>query len=446
MEGFLLLQPTPKSTKALKTELLYELYTRYPSVQTDTRKIKTGDLFFALKGPHFNGNDFVPQALEKGAAYAIADEARACTDERCILVPDVLTALQDLALHHRRQFDIPFIAITGSNGKTTSKELVTVVLRSRYMTYATLGNLNNHIGVPLTLLSIRKDAEMAVIEMGANHPGEIASYCRIALPTHGIITNCGKAHLEGFGSLEGVRKAKGELYDHIRATSGTVFRNADLGYLEEMAAGIAKQVTYGSVATADYSGALPENRNLLLQVAVNTEGYKTLLDTHLVGDYNFANVLLALATGAYFGLSLQQIRSAIETYMPDNSRSQLLQKGSNRVVLDAYNANPTSMRAAVSNFAAPAGRKVLWLGAMKEMGPEEEKEHKDLVGWLRQWAWDQVILVGAEFRGLEGGDFLWFPDAQEAADFVHRQPPEEADILIKGSRGSRMEVLLRALE
>jgi UDP-N-acetylmuramoyl-tripeptide--D-alanyl-D-alanine ligase len=433
-----------KIPAALDISLLYDLYTRYPSVQTDTRKITEGSIFFALKGPNFNGNRFVAQALASGAAYAVTDEADAVSSERCILVPDVLQALQELALYHRRQLDIPFIAITGSNGKTTSKELVTAVLRQQYITYATAGNLNNHIGVPLTILSIRPDAQIAVVEMGANHLGEIASYCRIALPTHGIITNCGKAHLEGFGSIEGVRKGKGELYDHIRATGGMIFRNADLDYLEEMATGISRQISYGADPHAAYSGtALAEA--LLLDVAVHTDGYKTTLHTQLVGDYNFANVMLALAVGAHFDLPLQQIKAAIESYAPDNSRSQLLQKGSNRVILDAYNANPTSMRAAISNFAAAESPKLLWLGAMKEMGPEEEREHAGLVAWLQQWTWDQVILVGPEFQAF-AGDYLWFPDAASAAEYLDTRRPEQANILIKGSRGSRMETLLAALD
>jgi UDP-N-acetylmuramoyl-tripeptide--D-alanyl-D-alanine ligase len=246
--------PVIKAFKAVEISALYDIYKQYPSVQTDTRKLKKGDIYFALKGPNFNGNTFAQQALDAGAAYAVIDEAAYVVNDKCILVDDVLTTLQRLATYHRMQFDIPFIAITGSNGKTTTKELVTAVLSRKYKTYATEGNLNNHIGVPLTLLRIKDDAQMAVIEMGANHQKEIESYCRIALPTHGLINNAGKAHIEGFGGIEGVRKGKGELYDYIRTMGGTIFRNADLDYLAEMSAGIEKQVTYGSIADAQYHG------------------------------------------------------------------------------------------------------------------------------------------------------------------------------------------------
>ncbi|MBZ0098542.1 MAG: UDP-N-acetylmuramoylalanyl-D-glutamate--2,6-diaminopimelate ligase, partial [Taibaiella sp.] len=286
----------------MKTEDLYELYKRHPSVQTDTRKLKPGDIFFALKGPNFNGNAFAQQALDAGAAYAVVDEIEYATDDGCIYVDDALAALQALAKYHRQQFHIPFIAITGSNGKTTTKELVTTVLRRKYKTYATYGNLNNHIGVPLTLLSIPADAETSVIEMGANHRGEIADYCTIALPTHGIITNCGKAHIEGFGGIEGVRKGKGELYDFLRENHGTAFRNTDLDYLHDMATGIEQQVTYGS-ANAQYIGK-PLMDDVFLKVAMLTSGYEATIQTNLVGEYNFPNVMVAVAVGLHFDIGI----------------------------------------------------------------------------------------------------------------------------------------------
>ncbi|PZF71509.1 UDP-N-acetylmuramoyl-tripeptide--D-alanyl-D-alanine ligase [Taibaiella soli] len=422
---------------------LYKVFLQYPSVQTDTRKLKNGDLFFALKGPNFNGNAFAKQALEAGAAYAIIDEADYAADDRYIVVADVLTTLQQLAHHHRQQFSIPFIAITGSNGKTTTKELITTVLKTQFTTYATEGNLNNHIGVPLTLLRIKNDAQMAVIEMGANHQQEIAGYCKIAAPTHGLITNAGKAHLEGFGSLEGVRKGKGELYDFLRESNGTVFRNEDLDYLKEMAKGIAQQITYGS-ANAQYIGK-PIMDDLFLKVAILTAGNETLLSTHLVGEYNFPNVMVAVAVGLYFGISIDEIKTAIAAYNPDNSRSQWMQQGSNQIILDAYNANPTSMRAAIQNFAnAKMEHKYLWLGAMKEMGAEEHKEHEDLVALIKQHEWQQVILVGKEFEPVKG-DYLYFADSRLAAEYIAAHKPENASILIKGSRGSKMEVLLESL-
>jgi UDP-N-acetylmuramoyl-tripeptide--D-alanyl-D-alanine ligase len=441
-EGFIIFVQFPKLT-ALNIADLYKIYQQHTSVQTDTRKLKQGDIFFALKGPSFNGNTFAQQALQAGAAYAVVDEIEYVVNERCILVDDVLTALQALAKYHRQQFNIPFIAITGSNGKTTTKELVTTVLRAQYQTYSTAGNLNNHIGVPLTILTIPRDAEMAVIEMGANHLREIASYCEIALPTHGIITNCGKAHLEGFGSLEGVRKGKGELYDFLREHNGVVFRNTDLEYLVDMATGVSHQVTYGS-ANAQIIGK-PLMDDVLLKVAMLTTGTETTVATNLVGEYNFANVMTAIAIGLHFDISIDKIKTAIAAYEPDNSRSQWMRVGNNRVILDAYNANPSSMQAAINNFAkAELPNKVLWLGGMKEMGEEEVKEHAALVSLINQYLWDDVLLVGKEFIGLEQGHKL-FNTSVEAADYIREHKPDNASILIKGSRGSRMEVLLDAI-
>lgn len=290
----------------MSIQQLYTLYLQHPSVQTDSRKVQQGDFFFALKGENFNGNAFAALALEQGAAYAVVDEAAYALDERYVLVEDVLTALQQLAHHHRLQLDIPVIGITGSNGKTTTKELMIAVLSARYRTYATEGNLNNHIGVPLTLLKIKPDAEIAIIEMGANHIGEIAAYCKIANPGYGLITNCGKAHLEGFGSLEGVRKAKGELYDHLRQFQGTVFRNADLAYLQEMAHDITEQFTYGT-ANAQVIGKTIGDTPLL-QVVLLTSGLETQIHTQLVGNYNLPNVLAAVAVGHYFGLHIDAIK------------------------------------------------------------------------------------------------------------------------------------------
>jgi len=421
---------------------LYSLYLAHPSIQTDTRKLQPGDLFFALKWPSFNGNAFADAALSAGAAAVIIDEAAYWKDERYVLVHDVLTALQELARHHRRQFDIPFLAITGSNGKTTTKELITAVLREKLVTYATVGNLNNHIGVPLTLLQIRRGAQIAVVEMGANHRGEIASYCRIAEPTHGLINNIGKAHIEGFGGEEGVRLGKGELYDYLRETGGSIYRNADLSYLSEMAEGIEKQITYGAAA-ADFQGN-PGMEGLF--VSVTLEKPETgAFRTHLVGAYNFPNVMAAIAVGMDQGVSTESIREALNKYQPDNSRSQWIKRGTNEVILDAYNANPSSMRAAIENFAASAlSGKRLWLGAMKEMGPASESEHAALVSLAEQYSWDEVILVGPEFAAVKGSH-TWFPDAATAVNHIKADPPQNASILIKGSRGSKMELLLEAV-
>jgi len=422
---------------------LYEAYTRYPHISTDTRKIAPGSIFFALKGENFDGNAFVDKAIEAGAAYAVTDDPNNAGKNQCILVEDVLTALQLLANHHRRQFAIPFLAITGSNGKTTTKELVLAVLSEKYKTYATEGNLNNHIGVPLTLLKIGKDAEMAVIEMGANHQLEIASYCVIAEPTHGIITNCGKAHIEGFGGEEGVRKGKGELFDYLRHHNGVIFRNTDLTYLTSMAANATGQITYGST-DAQYTGTSVMN-GIFLSVTFMDGNKPVTINTKLVGAYNFPNVMTAVAVGLHFGVPAAQIREAIESYAPDNSRSQWMAKGSNQVILDAYNANPTSMKAAILNFAStPLANRKLWIGGMKEMGDAESYEHRELVKLIGEYEWQEVILVGKEFVGIEH-NFKWFEDSAAAAAYVANNKPQNSAILIKGSRGSRMEKLLDAI-
>ena len=427
----------------METTALYDIYLRHPVIETDTRKLKPGVIFFALSGPNFDGNAFAAEALEKGAAYVVMDNPGLAIGEKCIVVRDTLEALQQLAKYHRQQLRIPFIAITGSNGKTTTKELVAAVLSKKYITYATAGNLNNHIGVPLTILKIRQDAQMAIIEMGANHQREIAGYCEIALPDYGLITNCGKAHIEGFGGIEGVRKGKGELYDFLRVNEGTIFRNKDLDYLQDIAKGIARQITYGS-ANADYVGA-PEMDGVFLKVNALLGGVNIAIVTNLVGVYNFANIMAAVAVGAHFGVPVADIKDAIEGYNPDNSRSQWLQKGTNQVILDAYNANPTSMKAAIQNFAAlDLPNKILWIGGMKEMGDAELHEHKELVALINEYKWHSVILVGKEFVGI-AGNYNWFEQSGEAAAFVKAHAPQHSSILIKGSRGSKMEVMAEAL-
>lgn len=424
-------------------EELYQKYLEYPVIITDTRKLQAGCIFFALKGGNYDGNTFAKEALDAGAAYAVIDNQQYAVNDRCIVVNDVLETMQQLANHHRRQMSIPFIAITGSNGKTTTKELVAAVLRSKYTTYATEGNLNNHIGVPLTLLKIKKDAQIAVIEMGANHQKEIESYCRIAEPTHGIITNCGKAHIEGFGGEEGVRKGKGELYDYLRANNGTIFRNADLDYLRQMANGIDEQVTYGT-ENARYIGKAQMN-GVFLSVVVDNGGEEKIINTNLVGEYNYPNVMTAVAVGLHFGIPFAEIRDAIESYAPDNSRSQWMQKGSNKLILDAYNANPSSMRAAILNFASSGlENKVLWIGGMKEMGSEELYEHRELVSLIAAHNWQDVILVGKEFKDVRG-DYRWYENSTDAAAYIRTHLPQHSSILVKGSRGSKMEVMADAL-
>jgi UDP-N-acetylmuramoyl-tripeptide--D-alanyl-D-alanine ligase len=422
---------------------LYEIFKKSSSIQTDTRKLKLGDIYFALKGPNFNGNIFALAALEAGASFAVVDETipySEALDDRILQVADVLTTMQDLAKHHRQQFDIPFIAITGSNGKTTTKELIAAVLSSHFKTYTTQGNLNNHIGVPLTLLSIQADAQMAVIEMGANHLNEIGSYCQYAMPNYGMITNCGKAHLEGFGSEEGVKKGKGELYDYIKEHKGTAFVMNDYDYLNNMSAGIENIITYGNTL-----GALqgqPQTINGLLQV-VFTKG--TLLDkiqTQLVGDYNLPNVLAAVCIGQYFKVPMDKIKTAIENYAPSNSRSQLTTWKNNQIILDAYNANPSSMKVAVDNFAKLAAEnKIICLGGMKELGEATFNEHQALIDQLKQFTWTKVVLVGNEFKDCTH-PYQFFESVAAAKKWLNDQNFVQHTILIKGSRGIQMEQLI----
>ncbi|GAA4745621.1 UDP-N-acetylmuramoyl-tripeptide--D-alanyl-D-alanine ligase [Flavisolibacter ginsenosidimutans] len=421
---------------------LYAIYQQHPTVQTDTRKLQKDDLYFALKGPNFNGNAFAQKALEQGAAYAVIDEADYAIKDKTILVDDVLQTLQQLALHHRKQFNIPFLAITGSNGKTTTKELIHAVLSTAFKTYTTEGNLNNHIGVPLTILKIKSNAEMAVIEMGANHQKEIASYCVIALPTHGLITNVGKAHLEGFGGEEGVRKGKGELFDFIRQNNGSVFRMNDYDYLRDMSKGIANVFTYGT-KDADVVGNVAQSDPFL---EVNfTKGFEGEIKTSLVGSYNLPNVLAAVAAGKKFGVNDEKIKAAIEAYSPSNSRSQLVQKGSNKIILDAYNANPSSMKAAIENFAKAEGdSKFLVLGGMAELGQESLQEHKTLIDEIAKHKWKAVLLVGGDFLKTEH-PFLSFAKPEEAGEWLQKQNLQNAFFLIKGSRSMQMEKVLNYL-
>ena len=426
----------------MKIEELYCVYLTNPSIQTDTRKLQKGDLYFALKGPNFNGNTFAKKAIEQGASYAIIDEEQYATEGKTVLVNDVLETLQQLALHHRKQFNIPFIAITGSNGKTTTKELIHAVLSTNFKTYTTEGNLNNHIGVPLTILKIKKDAEIAVIEMGANHKKEIASYCVIALPTHGLITNVGKAHLEGFGSEEGVRKGKGELFDFLKEHNGSIFRMNDYAYLHEMSKGISRIFTYGT-KDADIVGDVLQS-DPLLEVNL-TKGFTGVIKTSLVGSYNLPNVLAAVAVGKAFDVSEEKIRTAIENYAPSNSRSQLMQKGNNKIILDAYNANPSSMKAAIENFSkAEDSNKILVLGAMAELGGGSVEEHKLLADEIKKHRWKAVLLVGGDFLNT-GHSFLSFSKPEDAGEWLKNNKVENSYLLVKGSRSMQMEKVLNYL-
>jgi len=423
----------------MELEDLYQLYLQHPVIATDTRKLLPGSLFFALKGIHFNGNRFAQQALEQGAAFAIIDEPIADSDSRLIVVHDVLETLQELALHHRRQFQVPFIAITGSNGKTTTKELVSAVLSKKFKSYTTQGNLNNHIGIPLTLLSIGKDAEIAVIEMGANHQREIAGYCRYVQPTHGIITNCGKAHLEGFGGIEGVRKGKGELFDFLSGHDGTAFAYADYDYLQSMSLSVPHVIWYGTEKGLIQGNEISSTPFLTIQI---TGALEMKLTTQLVGSYNLPNVLCAVTVGHFFGVPPEKIQQAIENYIPTNSRSQWMNWHGNQVILDAYNANPSSMKLAIENFSRqPGERKILLLGAMKELGEESLAEHRALVKLIQSLELKEVILVGGDFGVIEH-PFKYFSDAEAAGKWLREQKLQGTLLLVKGSRSLQMEKVL----
>lgn len=427
----------------MQMENLYTIYKQYPSVQTDTRKLKKGDLFFALKGGNFNGNHFAQQAIDTGAAYAIIDEAAFEIPGKTVLVDDVLTTLQQLAKYHREQFNIPIIAITGSNGKTTTKELIHAVLSSTYKTYTTEGNLNNHIGIPLTILKIKADAEIAVIEMGANHIGEIASYCTYALPTHGIITNCGKAHLEGFGGIQGVKKGKGELFDFLRRQPhGFAFVMWDYDYLQEMSKGISGIIKYGTQADAHITGKVRRSEPWL-EIEITQGMDVRFIHTKLVGEYNLPNILAAVTVGKTFKVPEEKIKSSIENYEPTNSRSQLVEKGTNKIILDAYNANPSSMKLAIENFAKQTHHnKVLLLGGMAELGEESLNEHKAIVDLIRQNDWEKVVLVGGDFLKFDH-PYQSFENSALAKTWFQQQNFENAYILIKGSRSTQMENILK---
>ena len=402
----------------VSTDQLYTKFLECTGVSTDTRRITPDCLFVALKGPSFDGNQFAQQALASGARYAVVDDpAVAAQDvDHCLLVADGLTALQDLARHHRQTLTIPIVGLTGSNGKTTTKELIAGVLSKKYRTYATVGNLNNHIGVPLTVLAINEQYEVAVVEMGANHQKEIELLCSIAQPTHGLITNVGKAHLDGFGGIEGVRKGKGELYDYLIAQGKTVFINSRDKVLMAMyrerlkdarpETVFAEAIFYPAVDTAAVDtpravGAPTEPMALIQEspVVVFRDADGQQVTTHLPGQYNYENMLAALAIGDYFGISVAEASHAVADYNPTNNRSQVITKGTNTVLLDAYNANPSSMAAAIRQFAAtPAKRKAVILGDMYELGNESEAEHAALGKLIADSKFDLVILAGKDIQ------------------------------------------------
>lgn len=418
-------------------------------ISTDSRQIVPGCLFFALRGDNFNGNQFAAQAVKDGAAYAIVDEEIGVQDEKCIRVDDALKTLQELANYHRRQFNIPVLAITGSNGKTTTKELTQAVLSKKYRVQYTKGNLNNHIGVPLTLLSISPGHEMAIIEIGANHQGEIDALCHIAEPGFGVITNIGKAHLEGFGGIEGVKKGKSELYRYIQEKNGTVFVHGDDEVLMELGAHNANKVTYGTRKLYDIVGKYSE-RELFVELAWKTrytaEELKDApyVKSNLVGVYNYFNALCAVCIGNYFKVEDHLIQEAIEQYVPTNNRSQLYKTAHNVLILDYYNANPSSMSLAIENFSQMQFQhKMLVLGDMLELGDEAFKEHALILQMLREKHLDDYVLVGPVFSTLQQDKS--FANSKEAAEYFKKNPVRQKTVLIKGSRGIALEEIVKVL-
>jgi UDP-N-acetylmuramoyl-tripeptide--D-alanyl-D-alanine ligase len=424
----------------MEIEKLYQRYLSSGKISTDTRKIEPGSLFFALKGDNFNANEFALEALKKGATFSIVDEERFAVDDRCILVDNVLSTLQKLARHHRDQFTIPFIGLTGSNGKTTSKELLHAVLSKKFKTFATKGNFNNHIGVPLTILSIDKTIEVAVIEMGANHVGEIASLSLIANPTHGFITNIGKAHIGTFGGFENIVRGKSELYQHLITNTGTVFINSQNEILANMAKRFKNPVYYA--AANDYYHC--ELMGVDPFVKIKAEN-GSVLKTQIIGGYNFENIAVALCIGKYFGVDANVANAAIAEYAPGNMRSQIMKKGNNTIILDAYNANPSSMQAAIENLAdMQAAHKVAIVGDMFELEGEAEKEHRNLGRLLKEKKIDRVYLCGklVSSAKTELPEALHFETKVLLIEELKMNPIRNSIILVKASRGIGLETIL----
>lgn len=433
---------------------LYELFLQHPVICTDSRVCPEGSLFFALKGNNFNANAFALSALEKGCAFAVVDEPEFAIDKRFILVQNVLESLQQLAAHHRKQLGTRIIGITGTNGKTTTKELIAAVLNQKFNILYTQGNLNNHIGVPLTLLQLKPEHKIAVIEMGANRRGDIKMLCEIACPDHGIITNVGKAHLEGFGSFEGVKKTKAELYEYIFEHGKNIFINKDNEHLMEMATNFGFEIDKAHVREYSldpknwicYIHGLITGCSPFLEMQCTIDLFDTFnVKTKLIGSYNAENVLAAVAIGEYFGMDKNEIKRGLEKYIPQNNRSQLTVTNRNKLLVDAYNANPTSMQAAILNFAQmEVEHKTLILGDMLELGEQSAKEHQNIVDLLQQNKFENVLLVGTEFKNTNNS-FKIFDNATELIAFLEENPINENYILIKGSRSIKLEKVLTSL-
>ena len=418
----------------MQIQKLYQFFLKHPIICTDSRKITKGSIFFSLKGKNFNGNKFAEKAIKDGCSFAVVDEKEFATNDKFILVDDVLGTLQNLAKHHRTLLNIPIIGITGTNGKTTSKELINAVLSSEKCCYATKGNFNNHIGVPLSILEITSSHEIAIIEMGANHIGEIAFLCNISQPIFGVITNIGKAHLEGFGSFESVIKAKSELYNYIQKNNGKVFVNNEAELLIELADNIRK-TTYGK--NGDYKGSIASNTPF-----VSVQFGENSIISNLIGDYQFYNIMLAISVGKYFEITDKNIKKAIESYTPKNNRSEIIKTKSNTIILDAYNANPSSMTAMLHSFAKQNyENKLCILGDMLEMGNTSLQEHKAIIDLANELKLE-CIFIGTEFAQVHKQAYN---STDKFSEFLKEKPIKNKTILLKGSRGITLEKLVKLL-
>jgi UDP-N-acetylmuramoyl-tripeptide--D-alanyl-D-alanine ligase len=422
---------------------LHSLFLNCKSISTDTRKIESNCIFFALKGENFDANTFAKEAIEKGAKYVVIDNSDYLIDERTLLVENTLTTLQELAKFHRNYLGLPIIALTGSNGKTTTKELINAVLSKKYNTLATIGNLNNHIGVPLTLLRFNKETEIGIVEMGANHQKEIEFLCDIAQPDYGYITNFGKAHLEGFGGVEGVIKGKSEMYDYLKNKNKLIFVNLDDTIQNEKTITVNRFSFAVNTSQSDVRITAVE-ANPMVKITYNN----LLINSHLIGIYNANNINAAITIGNYFKVSDEQIKEAIENYIPENNRSQLIQKGSNEIILDAYNANPSSMTAAITNFIQlEKENKIAILGDMFELGKESLIEHKKIVESLENQKKIQIYFIGKDFywNKINSNHLHFFEDFNSFSKFIEANKPTNSLLLIKGSRGMALERILEII-
>ena len=422
---------------------LYQIYQQHPVITTDSRDCPQGSIFFALKGESFDGNKFAASAIEKGCAYAVIDNAEYKKDDRFILVDDVLQTFKDLAREHRRQFNIPVIGITGTNGKTTTKELIASVLSEKYNTLFTQGNFNNDVGVPKTLFRLNEQHEIAVVEMGASHPGDIKTLVETVEPTCGLITNVGKAHLQGFGSFEGVKKTKGELYDYLKAHDALVFINGNNEHLLQMAQSrdICRAIEYGTQEDCQVNGSIISCAPFLkFQWNSNVDGINVQqeIQTHLIGSYNIDNMLAAIAIGLHFGVSPEQIHHALSNYIPTNNRSQMEETGKNHLVVDAYNANPSSMKAALDNFhLMEVSPKMAILGDMRELGEASAEEHQKAVDLMKEYGFENIWLVGDEFGNTQC-NYRKFKDVEEVKAAIIAEDIKGYNILIKGSNSTKL--------